>query len=263
VELVTDYQRWLNAEAVRPDGSPLNQPEKEARLYPFKTFLGFTFRKGFLAEDLRRFVIVPKRGHKVPRALLTEEEMAKLLEAPSESATAGIRDRAMLELCYSGLRAGELLGLTLEDMEVEENRVFIREAKGEKDRVVPMTGQARYWMSRWLTRRAEFLRGSDSRLLFVSRKGHPICRRNFAVALEKYTRRAELPIPVSPHDLRRITATHLAANGAPLRFIQALLGHASLKVTTRYLRLTDEEIKKEYRRSHPSNRRDRHVLPVA
>ena len=109
LEVIAAYQRWINTQATHRDGSSLSQPEKESRLYPLKTFLGFCYRKGFLKEDFRRFVIVPRRQYKVPNPLLTEEEMARLLEAPSESTTAGIRDRAILELAYSGLRSGELL----------------------------------------------------------------------------------------------------------------------------------------------------------
>lgn len=263
IEALSDYQRWLNTVARSCDGSALGQPEKEARLYPLKAFLRFCHRKGFLAKDLRRFVIVPAREHKAHKPLLSVEETIRLLESPDPEKTVGIRDRAMLELAYSGLRAGELLGLTLEDLDIEADRLFIRQGKGDKDRVVPMTAQARHWLKLWLECRREFAGVTDTRLLFVSRSGKPICRRNLAVALVKYARRAKLPVSVAPHDLRRITATHLAANGAPLRYIQALLGHTSLKVTTKYVRLTDAHIKTEYERTHPSCQRTRHIVAVA
>ncbi len=263
LEAITGYQRWVNTAATHRDGSLLNQPEKEARLYPLKAFLRFCFRKGFLSEDLRRFVVVPRREHKVPKRLLSAEEMAQLLEAPSERTTIGIRDRAMLEMAYSGLRSAELLTLKVTDIQLEENRVFIRQAKGEKDRVVPMTSATRYWVGRWLQRRPEFCRGTDPETCFLSKHARPLTRRHFAVTLLRHTRRAHLPMAVAPHDLRRITATHLAERGAPLRYIQALLGHTSLKITTRYLRLSDAHIKREYTRSHPSNRRERHRVTVA
>lgn len=259
VELVTDYQRWLNAEATHADGALLRQPEKEARLYPLKAFLGFCHRKGFLKDDLRRFILVPGREHRVPKELLTGEQMVTLLEAPGETTTSGIRDRAMMEVAYSGLRATELLSLRVEDVDLMENRIFIREGKGDKERMVPMTSVARYWVDRWKRRRKEFVPREDSDRLFVSRRGRPITRRDFGRMLEHYGRQAQLPVKVSPHDLRRITATHLAANGAPMRYIQALLGHDTLRVTTKYLRLTHVQIKAEYKRTHPSNRRVRHA----
>jgi len=263
LEVITSYQRWINAEATRHNGASLSQPEKESRLYPLKAFLGFCYRKGFLKEDLRRFVMVPRRQYGLPNPLLTEEEMARLLETPNESTTIGIRDRAMLELSYSGLRAGELLNLKLIEVDVEENRAFIRQAKGDKERMVPMTSAALYWLSRWVGRRKEFLKKKDHATLFVSKEGRSIGRRHFAKMLERYVKRAQLPSRVSPHDLRRITATHLVANGAPIRYVQALLGHESLNVTTKYLRLTHAQIKKEYDQTHPSNRRTRHAAASA
>ncbi len=262
-DVLSDYQRFLNTQMRRPEGQPFTQSMKEDRLYPLKTFLRFLYRKGFLAKDLRRLIYIPQREHKVPRRLLTIEEMTRLLETPSERSTIGIRDRAMLEIAYSGLRASELLTLALEDVDIKENRIFIRQAKGYKDRVVPMTNQAIYWLERWLSRRKDFLRRGETQLLFISRGGRPIARRLFARSLEKYVLRAKLPVPVAPHDLRRITATYLAANGAPIRYIQALLGHVSLKITSRYLRFTDEQIKAEYERTHPSNKRSRHTVTVA
>lgn len=263
VEVLTEYLRWLNAEARQPDGSPLTQPQKEGRLYPLKAFLEFCHRKGFLPQDLRRFILVPRREHKALKRLLSEEEMSRLLETPEETSTLGIRDRALLELAYSGLRAGELLGLEVEDVDLEENRVFIRQGKGNKDRVVPMTSAARYWLSRWLSRRKEFLPEGDSAKLFLTPRRRPLSRRQFAKDLERYAQHAQLPVSLSPHDLRRITATHLAAHGAPIRYIQALLGHESLKVTTKYVRLSDDQIRVEYDRTHPSSRRSRHLVPIA
>ncbi len=263
MEVLTEYQRWLNTHATQADGTPLSQSEKEARLYTLKAFLHFCHRKGFLPQDLRPFLLVPRREHKVPKRLLTAEEMAQLLEAPSETTTVGIRDRAMLELAYSGLRSAELLTLKIAEVQLEENRVFIRQAKGQKDRVAPMTSAARYWIGRWVRRRREFYKDIDPETCFISKHARPLTQRHFAVTLQRHARRAQLPMAVAPHDLRRITATHLAERGAPMRFIQALLGHTSLKVTTRYLRLTDASIKREYTRSHPSNRRDHHRIAVA
>ncbi len=263
VDVLTEYQRWLNTQATQTDGTPLSQSEKEARLYTLKAFLHFCYRKDFLPQDLRPFLLVPRREHKVPKRLLTDQEMAQLLDAPSETTTIGIRDRAMLELAYSGLRSAELLTLNVAEVQLEENRVFIRQAKGQKDRVVPMTSAARYWIGRWLRRRREFYQETDPETCFISKHARPLTPRHFAVTLQRHARRARLPMAVAPHDLRRITATHLAERGAPLRFIQALLGHTSLKVTTRYLRLSDAHIKREYIRSHPSNRRDHHLTVAA
>lgn len=126
-----------------------------------------------------------------------------------------------------------------------------------------MTSAARYWVLRWIARRKEFLRKEDQKHLFISKEGGAINRRYLAKMLVKYVQRAQLPAHVVPHDLRRITATHLVANGAPIRYVQSLLGHESLNVTTKYLRLTHAQIKREYDRTHPSSQRARHAAASA
>ena len=182
--------------------------------------------------------------------------MEKFLEAPDEKNTVGIRDRALLEISYSGFRANEMLTLKIGHVDLVTNAVTILNAKGDKDRVVPMTNEAIYWIRRWLNRRNEFIDNRQNpEYLFITKGTKRIIRRNFSSLIKKYAKRANIPIDISPHDLRRTTATHLVENGAPIRLIQALLGHATLKVTTKYLRLSDEKIKKEHKQTHPSNRR--------
>ena len=114
-------------------------------------------------------------------------------------------------------------------------------------------------MKRWLPRRKEFIgTGEDPKNVFITQGRMPLLRVNFARWLKRYAKKAGVFLDISPHDLRRTTATHLAKKGAPIRQIQALLGHSSLQVTTKYLRLTDEEIKAEYLKTHPRNKRRLH-----
>ncbi len=255
--IITNYVSYINYDAVNAKGLKLNQSEKEQRLYPLKAFLLYCQRRGYLKRDLRRFVYVPPREKTVPKRLMTAEEMAKFLESPGEAETVRIRDRALLELAYSGFRANEILTLKLKHIDLETNAVTIERAKGEKDRVVPMTTEAIYWMKRWLNRRHEFV-GSheDPEYIFITSGRKTITRRNFSTMVKKYAQKAGIPLDVAPHDLRRVTATHLVENGAPIRLIQALLGHATLRVTTKYLRLSDKKIKQEHKETHPSSRRD-------
>ena len=255
-DLIINYVSYVNNDEINDKGIKLNQSEKEARLCPLKTFLLYCQKKGYVKKDLRKFIIVPPRLKKVLKRVLSIEEMDRFLDAPSNNTIIGIRDRALLELSYSGLRANEMLKLELKYVDLDTNAVTIVSAKGEKDRVVPMTSEAIYWIRRWLNRRHEFIgKNEDAGYLFITKSAKTICRKNFSVLIKKYAKKVHIPIDISPHDLRRTTATHLAENGAPIRLIQALLGHATLKVTTKYLRLTDEKIKKEHKETHPSNRR--------
>ena len=255
--LITDYVSYVNYDAINSKGLKLNQSEKESRLYPLKAFILYCQRRDYLKKDLRKFVIVPPREKKIPHRLMTVDEMSRFLESSGDEETVRIRDRALLELSYSGFRANELLSLKIKDVDLDTNAVTIVNAKGNKDRVVPMTNEAIYWIKRWLSRRNEFIGGrSDPEYLFITSGLRPIRRRQFATMIKKYAKKTGVQLHVSPHDLRRVTATHLAENGAPIRLIQALLGHTTLKVTTKYLRLTDEKIKKEHKETHPSNRRN-------
>lgn len=263
-DFITRYVGFVNHDEIsKHTGLLLNQSEKESRLYPLKAFLKFCERKGYLKKDLRRFVYVPAREKKVLKRVMTAEEMEKFLEAPDVNTDIGIRDRALLEMSYSGLRADEMLTLKLEHVDVVVNSISIYNGKGDKDRVVPMTNEAVYWVKRWLSRRPLYIgKGEDPGYIFITKGRKSIYRRVFSFMVKRYAKKTGIDLDISPHDLRRATATHLAENGASIRHIQALLGHASLGVTTRYLRLTDEKSKTEHKKSHPSNRRELHYGKV-
>jgi integrase/recombinase XerD len=258
-DYISKYVAYVNHDAINErTNERLTQSQKESRLYPLKTFLRFCLRKGYHKDDLTRYIYVPSREKKVLSRILTVEEMERLLDAPNTDKDWGIRDRAILELAYSGLRVEELLNLKLSQVDVVTNTVTILEGKGGKDRVVPMTTEALYWMKRWLSRRQQFVK-ADSEYIFITKHGiKPIHKRAYLKFLVRITKKAGILLHVSAHDLRRTTATHLAERGAPIRQIQALLGHSTLKVTTKYLRLSEEKIKQEYWKSHPANRRSIH-----
>ena len=255
-EIIIDYINYVNSEEVNWRRYKLNQSEKAARLYPLRVLLRYLYRKGYIKKNLDRFVIVQRRTQKAPKRALTPEEMERLLSVPDQDTTLGIRQKAMMEVMYSALRINELLSLKVKDIDLDTNKIDILVAKGEKDRVVPMTSECLYWIKRWLNRRDEFVKNNDDpEYLFISRNGKKIPRRCFAIKLSQYAKKAGIDIDITPHDLRKATATHLAQNGAPIRMIQVLLGHATLAVTTKYLRIPDEKIKEEHKRTHPSNRR--------
>lgn len=255
-ELITNYVSFVNHDEVN-NGMKLNSSQKAYRLHPLRAFLLYCQRKGYIKKDLRRFVILPPREKKVLKRVMTPDEMARFLEAPGDKEIVRIRDRALLELAYSGFRANEILTLKFKHVDLHTNAVTILNTKGDKDRVVPMTAEAIYWIKRWLNRRDDYIENNkESEYIFATKNGRAINRRNFSFMIKKYAKKAKIPIDVAPHDLRRATATHLAENGAPIRLIQALLGHTTLKVTTKYLRLSDEKIKKEHKETHPASRRN-------
>ena len=192
-------------------------------------------------------------GHDV-LSLCLEGPDARLMEARHSEGASSDRLVAMLELLYAtGLRVTELVGLPLNAV-TGDREILLVTGKGGKERLVPITGDARAAVDRYLEIRANFLpEGRDSRYLFPSRgkEGH-VSRRRFAQMLDELAVRAGLdPARVSPHVLRHAFASHLLANGADLRLVQQMLGHADISTTQIYTHLLDDRLKSLVAGVHP------------
>jgi site-specific recombinase XerD len=159
-------------------------------------------------------------------------------------------DRAVLELLYgAGLRAAELAALTVDDVDLGERIVYVRQGKGRKDRVVPFGERVRVALLAYLRSRPRA--GGP---IFLSAWGRPISSKTLGWLVQKAGERAGLKGPASPHRLRHSYATHLLRNGADVRHIQALLGHASLASTQIYLGLETADLARMLEKSHPRER---------
>jgi integrase/recombinase XerD len=191
-------------------------------------------------------------------AVLSREEVARLLSQPPAQTPEGLRDRAILELLYaSGLRVAELVGLEVGDVDLEAEVVRVM-GKGRRPRVVPMGTYAVRALEAYLNLgRPAILRGRQSRALFVRRGGKSLSRQRVWGMLRRYARLAGISTPVSPHMLRHSFATHLLEGGADLRAVQELLGHASIATTQIYTHVTREQLRQVFDRAHPRDRMPR------
>ncbi|MDQ3815726.1 MAG: tyrosine recombinase, partial [Armatimonadota bacterium] len=207
-------------------------------------------------------------GARFPRRLphvLSVEQVATLLEAPSVKTPVGVRDRAILELLYgSGLRASELCGLRAQDLDLENGFVRCR-GKGERDRIVPLSEPARVAVAAYVARArfklmGESHRGKGGRAirpapsggpLFVNERGAPMSRVTLHRVVRIHARAAALPEWVSPHTLRHSFATHLMQGGADLRVIQEMLGHANVATTQIYTHVDTHHLRESYQKAHP------------
>jgi integrase/recombinase XerD len=209
-----------------------------------------------LAADPSALVEAPKRSAKLP-GVLGETAVATLLTSPPDTRR-GIRDAAMLELCYaSGLRASELVSVPLADVNL--NAGFVRvTGKGQKTRLVPLGQAARDKIQHYLeTVRPSLLRDPSERALFLTDRGTAMTRQGFWKLVRGYARHADLRLPggeVSPHKLRHSFATHLVERGADLRAVQAMLGHADISTTQVYTHVSKARIIAEVQRAHPRAR---------
>ena len=208
---------------------------------------------GHLLLDPSEEVVALKHSSRIPRRLVSEAEMAKLLSAPKVSSRVGIRDRALLEMLYStAMRVGELLQLEVSDVDLELGLVRIREGKGRKERVVPLGTTARHWVREYGERvRPWWMRGEEhERRLWVTNQGRPCRVGSVHHMLHVYSGRAGIR-SVYPHAIRHAVAAHMLARGADLRAIQKLLGHASLETTQRYTKVVPLDVKGTHARTHP------------
>jgi integrase/recombinase XerD len=192
----------------------------------------------------------PKLWSTLPKSLQANEVEA-LLAAPDRSKPDGLRDAAMLELLYAtGLRVSELIKVRIEDVVMDAG--FLRTiGKGSKERIVPFGDTARDAILAFVEKgRPQFDKFADPHL-FLTRRGRPMTRQSFWMKIVKYAREAGIKTHISPHVLRHSFATHLLENGADLRSVQELLGHASLQTTQVYTHLSDGALRSAYRAAHP------------
>ena len=218
----------------------------------FRTFYRFLVERKGLAHDPVRELQLPKAEKKLP-LVLTRQQVEELLSAPlrvpkhqSAPTWMPLRDAAIMEMFYSsGLRLNELALLEVADLDIytESVRVF---GKGRKERVCPVGAPALDAVSRY--RAAANVHSGP---LFINKSRRRISPRSVWLILKRYLRHTSIPIALSPHKLRHSFATHLLDNGADLRSVQALLGHASLSTTQIYTHVTVERLKKAYAGAHP------------
>lgn len=221
------------------------------RVAALKAFFVFLARVNHLEEDPTAELSSPKLIQRLPR-VLTQQDMERLLIAPRCNTPRGLRDRAMLELAYAtGLRVSELVGLDMESVNFEAGyvRVF---GKGARERIVPVGRIALHCLTEYLERGRPVLAGGyGGKSLFVNRRGERLTRQAFWKMLKGYAKTAGVNKKLSPHTLRHSFATHMLENGADLRVVQELLGHADIGTTQIYTRITHKRLREVYDFSHP------------
>lgn len=226
------------------------------KLASLRSFFKFLCREGTLQESPAAAVSTPKRPKKLPR-IMTEEEINRFLDQVAREAEKGdpavVRDRAILELLYaSGLRVSELTGLDLRSVSMGEGVVLVR-GKGNKERIVPFGSKARNALVNYLPVRQMILQQGRraEAALFLNAKGRRLTVRSVHRIVKKYILMLGPNIRVSPHSLRHAFASHLLGEGADLRSIQEMLGHASLSTTQRYTQVSIRQLIEVYDKTHP------------
>lgn len=215
-----------------------------------RTFFKYLVMEGIIDEN----AALSLKGIKLPKKLpvfLYPAEIETLLSAPADDIL-GIRDKAIMELLYAtGMRVGELVSLKLKDLNMGTNFIIVL-GKGSRERVVFFGTKAARSMEEYLKKSRPFLvKDTACDFVFLNKNGTGITDRSIRRIIEKYVKIASLNQKISPHALRHSFATHMLNNGADLKTVQELLGHASLSTTQIYTHVTKERLKEVYTKAFP------------
>jgi len=210
----------------------------------------FLVRTEIMTSDPTAELQSPRLWHTIPH-VLSGDEINTLLAAPDTARPIGIRDRAMLETLYAtGLRVSELVGLTVDRLRLDPGFVTVI-GKRDKERLVPIGDAAMEWLERYLAIARPELDSQRRPELFLNHRGGRLTRQGFWKILRGYGLKAGIRSPLSPHVVRHSFATHLVENGADLRAVQMMLGHASLTTTEIYTHVARERLRRLYDEKHP------------
>lgn len=221
------------------------------RLVAIKVYFAFLQRESLLGKNVAEVMESPRLWKVLP-SLLSQREVERLLAAPQGNTRYAIRDRAILEMLYAtGMRVSELCNLKLDDLHYDEG--YIRcVGKGSKVRVVPFGASAEKTLQIYMTEsRPLFEIAGASRYIFLTYRGNLFSRQHMWKIVKDYARKACIDKTVSPHTLRHSFASHLLANGAPLRVIQEMLGHADIATTQVYTHIDQNRLKSIHHQFHP------------
>ena len=217
-----------------------------------KKFFLFMKNNNHIQHNPTDKLIIPKKIKTLPHSI-DISSIDKLLNSPNTQTNIGFRDKVMLELMYSsGLRVSEIISLKVFNLSIINNSVRVI-GKGNKERIVPVNDYASRMLKDYLENyRNFFLKNSLNDYLFLTSRGKPMTRHAFWHIVKKYSKKVGLDVQkLSPHVLRHAFATHMINNGADLRVVQMLLGHADISTTQVYTHIAKRELKEIHNKHHP------------
>ena len=216
-----------------------------------KMFFRFLSSEGIIKKDIGEEIDTPRLWRHLPD-VLTIDEINRLIMLPDITTDEGVRDRAILEMMYAtGMRISEVVSLQISQFDSLEQFVICK-GKGSKERLVPVNDAAVEWTKRYIENiRDKHLKNRDTEILFLTRLGKKFTRQGLWKMLHKYMTRLGTGKTVTPHTIRHTFATHLLSNGADIRTIQAMMGHANISTTQLYTHVDINRLKSIHKRFHP------------
>ncbi|MHB8623376.1 MAG: tyrosine-type recombinase/integrase [Sulfuricaulis sp.] len=236
-----------------PKGTPLSVLTQLELLGHIAVFCRFLVAQGWLLVDPSANIPRPKKPRHLPRNIMEPADVERILAQPDTQSLRGFRNRVILEVLYStALRREEIANLEMNDVDIEGGYVFVREGKGGKDRVVPLGKNACDLVTSYLLGiRPQWPNAAKDKHLFLNRWGKGMGPNSVGAVVSKYAKLSSVDKPVSTHSFRHSCATHMLRNGAPIRQLQEMLGHASLETTQLYTHVTINDLRAMHRKFHP------------
>lgn len=242
-ETVSEYLTYLGGKGKSP--ATITRSASSIR-----SFYGYMLQVGAVKINPAKSVTTARVERKYPE-ILTSREVELFLEQPKCVDEKGIRDHAMLELLYAtGIRVSELTGLNVEDVNLTVG--FIRCTSRSKERIIPLYATAVRALRNYMEKvRPLLIQDENESALFVNMNGERMSRQGFWKIIKHYQEKAEINKDITPHTLRHSFAVHLLENGADLRSIQEMLGHADISSTQVYTHVIQKQLKDAYNKAHP------------
>ncbi len=243
----------------KPDGKPLSFPAQLGRITPIRAFFRWLTRQNVLLSNPASDLDMPRVEHRLPKAVLTANEAERVMIQPDVRTSLGLRDRAMLEVLYStGMRRAELANLGVYDLDIDRGTLMIRQGKGKRDRMVPIGERAIAWVDRYLSDvRPGIVVPPDPGTLFLTYLGEPFTLMVLTAVVRKYIEAADIGKHGACHLFRHTAATLMLENGADIRYVQELLGHAKLTTTQVYTHVSIRKLKQVHTETHPAAKLER------
>lgn len=254
--MLDTYQQFIFNYRKKEDEQPLTFLAQRQRLESVKLFFQWLAKKKFLVNNPASELELPRIEKRLPKHVLTAREADLVLTSPDVSDALGVRDRAILEVLYStGMRRAELSHLEIFDVDADRGTVLIRQGKGRKDRIVPIGERACRWLAKYVADvRPLLATPASGAALFLTHLGAAIRPELMTTIVRSYIEAAGIQKEGACHLFRHAMATLMLENGADIRFIQQMLGHASLETTEIYTHVSIRKLKEIHSATHPSAR---------
>ncbi len=262
--IVQQYQTYLyhyRKSGIRPSEKdrPLSIRGQQVRLTAVRGLFAWLAKNNFILYNPASDIEMPRDEHRLPKAVLSAQEAELVVQVPDVNDPVGLRDRGILETLYStGIRRCELIALKLYELDQERGLLRVSQGKGKRDRLVPIGERAVKWIEKYLIEvRPRWLFNSGEQALFITADGVSLSESHLTQMVRRYVDKSGIAKKGSCHLFRHSCATLLLENGADIRYIQQLLGHASLETTQIYTRVSIRELKRVHDRCHPSAQLER------